>query len=195
MNLKSDELLDQIEAENPKLGIFLRQSVLASINNVAKQAGVSPVGKLTRPDPPQGISVKVVGEHLHVAIQDNNVVHKPVRYFVHIDTTPQFSQPIVHDYGASRTVSPHFLPAKNDAGVAQTYYVRAFKQYHGSDPSAPIVYGGQNPIGITMTGSTNFSLLPSTGSGTGNNNGQSGPVGMGFVQTRPAPQPKRNVSK
>ncbi len=194
MNLTGSQLLDEIESRDPKLGKFLRNFVLASINNVALQAGVSAVGKLARPDPPQGVNISQSGEYLHVSINDNGIVQKGMRYFVHIANNPQFSQPLVLDYGASRTREPHLLPTKDGSGNTLKYYVRAFRQMPGSDASEPIVYGGAIPAAITMGGSTQMTLLPSTGSGTGANNGQSGAVGLGTVFTRPPAQPKRKVS-
>jgi hypothetical protein len=194
MDLAGNDLLDQVEATWPKLGQFLRNSMIPSINNIGKQIGVSPVGAQGPPNSPQGLQVKVVGEYLHVAIQDNSEVQKGVQYFVHIANNPQFSQPIVHDYGASRTVTPHVLPTFDDSGVKQNWYVRAFSQYHGSQPSKPVVYGGITPTAIQMSGATHMTLLPSTGSGTGSGSGQSGAVGIGKVLLRTQPQPKRNVA-
>jgi hypothetical protein len=194
MNLTSNQLLDQIEATWPGLGIYLRNNVLPSINNVAQQAGVSPVGKLAKPDPPQGINIAQAGEFLHVSIVDNNETAKAMRYFVGIDTTPAFSGQMVHDYGASRTKTPHFLPTNNGSSTKYKYYVQAWRQMPGSDPSDPVVYGGKVPTAVQMSGSTNLTLLPSTGSGTGSSNGQSGAVGMGKVQIGQPPAPKRAVN-
>ena len=193
MDLVGNNLLDEIESTWPKLGTFLRSTMIPAVNNIGKQLAVSPVGAQAPPNPPQGIQVKVSGEYLHVAIQDQSQLQKGVQYFVHIANNPQFSQPIVHDYGASRTVSPHVLPTNDDNGNPHQWYVKAFSQYHGSQPSEPVIYGGKQPIPITMAGTTNMTLLPSTGSGTGSGDGQAGPVGLGKVLVRPVPQPKRAV--
>jgi hypothetical protein len=193
--LQGNQLLDQIQAEHPLLGQFLRNYVLPSINNVGKQLGVSPVGAQAAPNAPSGISVKVAGEYMHVAINDNNEIQKGIQYFTEVSTSPSFSQPIVIDHGSSRTSHPFPLPTLDDNGNPVNYYVRSYAQYHGSHPSEAVVHGGKQPIAVTMGGTTQMTLLPSTGSGTASGNGQSGGSGLGKVLLRPQPQPKRSVGK
>lgn len=194
MDLAGDSNLDEIEAMWPRLGQWLRSNMIPAINNIGKQIAVSPVGALSPPDAPQSLAVKVSGEYAHVSITDNAKLQKGVQYFTEVSTSPSFSQPIVIHHGASRTSHPFPLPTNNDGGEPQTYYFRSYKQYHGSDPSAHVVYGGQQPIGVTMTGTTNMTLLPSTGSGTASGDGQQGGSGLGRVILRPTPQPKRSVN-
>jgi hypothetical protein len=187
------QLLADIERRDPKLGQLLRTRVIRGINNLGQNLGADPVGFGDAPNPPNGVQVKVSGEYAHVQIQDNNQLNKHVRYFTEVSTNPQFSQPIVIDHGASRTSHPFPLPSNDDGGTPHTYYFRSYSQYPGSKPSAPVVHGGINPIGTQMTGSTNMTLLPSTGSGTAAGDGQSGGSGLGKVLIRPTPAPKRKV--
>jgi hypothetical protein len=194
MDLAGDSNLDEIEAQWPRLGQWLRSNLIPAINNIGKQLAVSPVGAMGAPDPPQSIQVKAAGEYAHVQITDNAKLQKGVQYFTEVSTSPSFSQPIVIDHGASRTSHPFPLPTQDDDGNPVTYYFRSYKQYHGSDPSAHVVYGGQSPTGITMSGSTQMTLLPSTGSGTAAGNGQQGGQGLGKVILRATPQPKRSVN-
>jgi hypothetical protein len=192
-DVEGGQLLADIERRDPKLGQLLRTRVIAGINRLAQNLGATPVGFTSAPNPPNGIMVKVAGEYAHVQVTDNNQINKHVNYFTEVSTNPQFSQPIVIDHGASRTSHPFPLPTNDDSGVQHTYYFRSYSQYPGSQPSTPLTFGGSNPIGVQMAGTTNMTLLPSTGSGTAAGDGQSGGSGLGKVLIRPTPAPKRSV--
>ena len=135
--------------------------------------------------------MKVAGEMAHVQIQDNAPIQKGIRYFTEVATDPSFTRPLVIDHGASRTRHPITLPTKDDSGSTVKYYFRSYSQYPGSDPSPPQVYGGASPTAVTMAGSTQMTLLPSMGSGTGAGNGSQGGHGLGKVLVRPEVGPKR----
>lgn len=189
------DLLAEVSKEWPRLGTLLRTRVFTAINAVAKNAGVSATGNAQAPDPPNSINVKTTGEMVHVSIADNNQLQKGVHYFTEADTNPAFTQPIVIHHGPSRTGAPFTLPTNDDAGAAHNWYVRSYSQYPGSHPSPPVAFGGNaNPTPITLSGATNMTLLPSTGSGTAPGNGQTGGVGFGKVTLRPVPSPRRAVS-
>jgi hypothetical protein len=127
-------------------------------------------------------------------MQHNQEVNKGIHYFSEVDTSPSFTNPHVIHHGTSRTGFLS-LPTNNSSNVKQTYYLRSYAQYPGSDPSKPTVHGNLGGvIGIQMGGTSQTSLLPSTGSGTASPNGSQGGHGFGVVLTRPAPGPKRNVS-
>jgi len=197
-DLQGGELLAEITKAGPvwdRLGLLLRTKIIPAINATARNAGVAPVGNAQAPTPPNAVTVKHVGEMVHVSITDNNKLQKGVHYFTEADTSPAFPQPIVIHHGPSRTGAPFSLPTNDDLGVAHTWYLRSYAQYPGSAPSSSVVYGGQaNPLGITLSGSTSMTLLPSTGSGTAPGNGQTGGVGFGKAIQRTVPQPKRLVS-
>jgi len=200
--LEGGQSLAYLEMKDPRLGQLLRR-MISSINTTAHNASVSAVGKLTPPNPIDSVNVQGAlsdgtltcpSEILHWTINHNQEVSKGVRYFTEIDTDPNFSQPHVIDHGTSRSGFLS-LPAKDGNNATQTYYLRSYPQYHGSDPQVPTVYGGNNgAIKIQMTGSSKTDLLSSTGSGTAATTGQQGGQGLGTNVTRPAPQPKRNVS-
>lgn len=193
-NLDGGQLLAEVEKTWPKLGILLRTRVIPAINSTAQAAGVAPVGNIAAPNPPNGVSIKTQGEMVHVSIADNNQLQRGVHYFTEADTSPAFSQPIVIHHGPSRTAAPFTLPTKDDSGNTHTWYFRSYAQYPGGSPSAPVALGGnQNPSGVTLGGSTQLTLIPSTGSGTASGNGQSGGSGFGKVTVRTVPAPKRNV--
>lgn len=184
--LPGNDLLSQIENENPKLGQYLRQYLVPAISRTAQNAAVSPTGENASPQSPSGISVSSAGELVHVAITDNSPLNRGVNYFTEISPNDaSFRQPIVVHHGTSRTPAPFSLPSKDSSGNAISYYVRSYSQYPGSKPSIPIVHGGADkPTAITLTGSTQMQLQPSTGSGTASGNGTQGGQGFGKSPVR-----------
>lgn len=202
-NLEGGAELEYLAQKDPFLGKILRR-VISAINTTAKNANVAAIGLF--PTPPQVDTVNVAGtfssdtntitttsEHLHWTMEHNQQVHKGVQYFSEIDTDPNFTQPHVIPHNSSRTGLKN-LPALDDNGAQNVYYLRSYAQYHGSDPSEPTVVGGKsNPTKIVLTGTSKMSLLPSKGSGTAASSGQQGGKGLGDVLTRPAPAPKRSI--
>ena len=172
------------------------------MNSLATNVGASAVGKLAPPPPINSIQVAgtqngnvitAPSEILHWTMAHNGEVQKGARYFSEIDTNPNFTQPHVVDHGASRTGLLH-LPAMASSGAKQTYYLKSYVQYPGSDPSEHTVLGGlTNATQIQMTGTSQMDLLPSTGSGTASPTGTQGGRGMGTVLVRPAPTTKRSL--
>lgn len=179
--------------------------VIQAVNTLAKNAGVAAVGKVSPPPPVDNLTVSgsapsngiisvPQSEILHWTIQHNQAVNKGIHYFSEVDTSPDFTNPHVIHHGTSRSGFLS-LPTNNAAGAMQTYYLRSYAQYPGSDPTKPTVLGGiSGAIGIQMGGTSRTTLLPSTGSGTAAANGSQGGHGFGTVLTRPAPTTKRSVS-
>jgi hypothetical protein len=174
------------------------RKVEEAVNHLAKNTGGAPIGETSAPRPIQQLQVKVSGEQAHAVITDNNSIQKNVNYFLEYATEPNFLQPHVADLGTSRgTVLT--LPTNQDAvvgraAVPHSWYFRAFSQYPGSKPSAHVYYGGTRPQAVTMQGTTNLTLLPSTGSGTASPTGQQGGWGLGKFLNRSAMNPKRAVN-
>ena len=162
----------------------LLQRIITAINTTADNNASSAVGRLAPPPPVNGVTVKVAGEFAHVQIAHAGAIQQGIRYFTEVATNQNFAQPLVIDHGTSRTSHPFPLPTKTDSGATQKYYFRSYCQYPGSDPSAPVAYGGASPIAVQMAGSTQMTLLPSTGSGTAANTGQQGSWGLGKQQRR-----------
>jgi hypothetical protein len=186
------QLLAEVENTYPKLGILLRKYQQA-LNTLGQNAAAAPIGELSAPSKPAAVNVKVAGEIAHVTVNDPEPLQRGAQYHVEVANNPQFSQPHVEHLGSSRG---RFLtlPTNGDDGAQHTWYVRAYSQYQGSQPSAYTNYGGDQPAGFTMSGGTNMTPLPSTGSGTASNDGQQGGSGLGKVIFRPAPAPKRSVN-
>ena len=183
MSLPGNDLLSQIEQDNPKLGIYLRRYLLPAVQQTASNAAVGPSGNIPAPDPPESISVTTAGELMQVVVNHTAPIQKGVHYITHIATNPQFSGAIILDHGASRT-PPHInLPTKDSSGNTHNYYVGTIVQYPGSPPSAPTFFGGASPIAVNMGGTTEMDIQPGTGSGTATNGGQAF-VGLGKSQVR-----------
>jgi hypothetical protein len=177
----------------PRLGSLIKR-IIQSVNTTAKNASVSPTGQLAAPPPPDSVNVVAGGGLAHVQITHNASVNKGINYFTEADTNPNFTQPHVIDHGASRSSHPFPLPAFDSSGKAQSWHFRSYAQYPGSLPSKPTTFGGANgATPVSVGGSVNLTMLPSTGSGTASPTGGQGGHGFGVVATRPAPGPKRSA--
>jgi hypothetical protein len=195
--------LNYLAQKDTYLGKILNR-IISAVNTTAKNASVSSVGLF--PTPPKVDTINVAGtfssdtntitttsEHLHWTMTHNQQVHKGTQYVSEIDTDPNFTQPHQVFHGSSRSGFLN-LPAQDDNGGVQTYYLRSYAQTQGSNPSEPTVLGGlSNPTKIVLTGGSKMSLLSSKGSGTASQTGQQGGLGLGNVLTRPVPQPKRSI--
>ena len=202
--LQGGRELPYLSMRDSYLGSIL-QRIIAAVNQTAKNAAVSSVGKVPPPNPVDAINISgpapsngIISipnsEVLHWTIHHNQEVNKGVHYFSEIDTSPAFTSAHVIHHGTSRSGFLS-LPTNNSSNVKQTYYLRSYAQMPGSDPTKPTVLGGlSGAIGIQMGGTSQTSLLPSTGSGTAAPDGSQGGHGFGVVLTRPAPGPKRSVS-
>jgi hypothetical protein len=159
--------------------------MIAGTNTLATNTATSATGENQAPKSPDSVQVKVSGELMHIQINHAGELQRGIRYFSEVSTNPSFSQPLVIDHGSSRTSHPISLPTKDDSGKMVNYYVRSFAQYLSSQPSQPTVVGGLGkPTVFNMAGSTQMTLLPSTGSGTAPSTGQAAGQGLGKVQRR-----------
>ena len=200
--LEGGQELTYVNQKDALQGSLLKR-IIEAVNTLAKNTNVSAIGKLTPPAPVDSIQVQgtqagnvmtAASEHLHFVLTHNAELNKGAHYISEIATEPNFLQPHVLDHGASRSGFIH-LPALNNDGTQQTYYLRSYVQYRGSDPAKPTVFGGlAGATAIQMTGTSKCSLLPSTGSGTASPNGMQGGKGLGVELTRSAPGPKRSVA-
>ena len=182
----------------------LLSRIIDAVNSLALNLGANAVGKLQPPNPIDSIAVQGVqsgstitcpSEILHLTLNHTQELKKGVQYIHEISTEPNFLAPHIIDAGCSRSLFVHLPAFQNDGLTPQTYYHRAYPQYHGSDPQKPTVLGGlASPLKILMTGSSATTLLSSTGSGTAAANGSQGGKGLGVVLTRPAPTTKRSIA-
>lgn len=177
------DLLEQIEEENPKLGIFLRSYVIPAIQTTADNSAVSPVADIEPPAPPESVDVKTSGEMVQVVVNHNAPLQKGAHYIYSIATNDQFSGAMIEPKPATRAPMHFTLPTKDAGGNNHNYRLAVQVQYPGSAPSAPTYYGGVSPASFTLGGTTQMDLLAGTGSGTAQNGGQA-LVGLGKAQVR-----------
>jgi len=181
--LSGGRALTKLIQENPTHGALL-QKIITAVNTLAENTTSSAVGRSTAPPPINALNVKVAGEYAHVTITHTGNIQQGVHYFVEAANNPQFNGAHPIHFGTSRTRDPIHLAALDDSGAAQKWYLRGYAQYPGSDPSAPVAYGGTSPTAITPTGTTQLTWQPSTGSGTASNSGQQAAWGFGRIQRR-----------
>ena len=200
--LEGSQELTAVQSKDFNAGnLFAR--IIDSVNSLAKNVGAAAVGKLDPPPPVNSIQVQGTqagnvitcpSEILHLTVAHNGELNKGVQYVHEISTESNFLAPHQIDCGCARSLFVH-LPANDSTGKPQAYFHRVLAQYPGSDPNQPTVLGGlAAPTKILMTGSSNTTLLQSTGSGTASPQGTQGGHGLGKVLTRPAPGPQRSTS-
>jgi len=191
--LDASQFITEIKNRWPHLGLLIEQFT-DGINGIANHLGVDPTGKTEPPDAHQALNVAAGTDHVHVVITDNSPVRKNVQNFIEWTANdPAFNNPNVEHLGASRG-RVLALPAKDGGGAVISYYFKSYGQYFGSDAQSKHTYFGTKfaPTAVTLSGSSQLTLLPSTGSGTGRPDGSQSGAGLGTVLERPALGPKRS---
>src|SRR2546428_5667883 len=145
--------------------------IVASVNATSQRAGVDPSVPAPAPPPIASISVQAANGWFDISIADPSDARPGLFYFAESDVTPAFSAPRVYFLGASRNL---YVQLGN-----QTLYWRAFSQYIGSLPSAPVSFGAP-PIAVPGGGATGPAPLPSPGSGAFPNRVPRGGNGFGL---------------
>src|SRR5580658_4225269 len=144
--------LAQIKGRDPYLYESLTQ-VVHAVNSIGRATGVDPSGPIAAPSQIGGISVVAANGIFDLAITDNSSVRRGIFYFAESDTTPAFAAPHVYFLGSSRNLR---VSIGN-----QTLYWRAYSQYIGSVPSAPVAFGAP-PVAVTGGGLAGPPLQPSS---------------------------------
>jgi hypothetical protein len=163
--------LAQIKGRDPYLYESLTQ-VVAAVNSLGRATGVDPTGAIAPPVSIGALSVLAADGIFDLAIIDNSPVRRGIFYFAESDVTPSFTAPHVYFLGSSRNLR---ISLGN-----QTLYWRAYSQYTGSTPSAPVTFGSP-AAAVVGGGATGPALQPSSGSGTAT--AQQGGSGFGTTQT------------
>jgi hypothetical protein len=189
-SIGDESLLTHIEAENPRLGQYLR-SVTQAISTLGTNLGASPTGFVDPPSAPQALTInEQIPEHVQFTITHTSPVQKGIRYFTEIATSPSFAGARVEDHGTSRApVNTLFLPTKDSTGATYTYSARSYAQMPGGRKS-----GFSPTVSFSLTGTSQANHTPSTGSGTAAPDGSQPGQGLGNNLLRPAQGPKRQVS-
>src|SRR5947209_13126742 len=144
--------------------------IVASLNATSQRAGVDPSTPAPAPSPIASVSVQASNGWFDISITDPSAARPGLFYFAESDTTPAFAAPRVYFMGASRNL---YVQLGN-----QSLYWRAFSQYIGSQPSAPVTFGSP-PTAITGGGASGPAPQPSQGSGAQPNNIVRGGNGFG----------------
>lgn len=147
--------LAPLKNQNPYLYETLVK-IVAAVNAASQSAGVDPATPSPAPAPIASLKVQAANGWFDLAITDTTTSLPGLFYFVESDTTPAFSAPRVYFLGASRNL---YVQLGN-----QTLYWRAYSQYVGSLPSAPVTFGAP-PTGVIGGGVAGPVPLASAGSG------------------------------
>src|SRR5579872_7525641 len=129
--------------------------IVSAVNSASHAAGVDSSTPSPAPTSIASITVQASNGWFDVSITDPSDARPGLFYFAESDITPAFSSPRVYFTGASRNL---YLQLGN-----QTLYWRAYSQYVGSLPSAPITFGSP-PTPVVGGGTTGAAPLPSSGS-------------------------------
>lgn len=178
--------LDQIRANDSQLYEALKD-LSDGVDAVALQTATSPTGVQPAPNQIGRLTVTAADGIFDVAIFDNSPSRNGsvgIMYFLEYSTTPNFATATFHvvDLGAAR----------NWRGTLGnlTLYWRAYSQFTGSAPSAPVYFGSQDaPTAVVGGGSNGPTPNPGSGSGNGPSNGSEGATGAGQL---PSQQPGIN---
>ena len=129
--------------------------IVSAVNATGQRAGVDPSTPAPAPAPIASLAVQAANGWFDLVIADPTGSRPGLFYFAESDVTPAFSTPRVYFMGASRNL---YTQLGN-----QTLYWRAYSQYVGSMPSAPVNFGA--PTAVAGGGSAGPTPLPSGGSG------------------------------
>ena len=130
--------------------------IVAAVNAASQRAGVDSSTPSPAPPPIASVTVQASNGWFDLSIADPSDSRPGLFYFAESDTTPAFGAPRDYFLGASRNL---YLQLGN-----QTLYWRAYSQYIGSLPSAPVTFGSP-PTAVVGGGITGPAPLPSSGSG------------------------------
>src|SRR5215475_998089 len=131
--------------------------IVSAVNATSQLTGVDPSTPSPAPSPIASLAVHAANGWFDLAIVDPANSRPGLFYFAESDFTPGFNSPRVYFMGASRNL---YVQLGN-----QTLYWRAYSQYIGSLPSAPVAFGSP-PTAITGGGAAGPAPLPSQGSGS-----------------------------
>jgi hypothetical protein len=145
--------------------------IVAAVNATSRRAGVDPSTPSPAPDPIASLTVRASNGWFDISITDPSNSRPGLFYFAESDITPGFNSPRVYFMGSSRNL---YVQLGN-----QSLYWRAYSQYIGSLPSAPVTFGTP-ALPVSGGGITGPSPLPSQGSGALTNGNAPGGNGFGI---------------
>jgi len=156
--------------------------IVSAVNAASQNAGVDPATPSPAPPPIASLKVQAANGWFDLTIADPAPSRPGLFYFVESDVTPGFNSPRVYFLGCSRNL---YVQLGN-----QTLYWRAYSQYVGSLPSAPVTFGAP-PAAVVGGGASGPAPLPSGGSGTPANGKMRGGNGFGIPAGARISRPSR----
>ncbi|HLZ14310.1 MAG TPA: hypothetical protein VKP58_17140 [Candidatus Acidoferrum sp.] len=145
--------------------------IVSAVNSTSQRAGVDPSTPAPAPPSVASLTVSAANGWFDLAIADPSNSRPGLFYFAESDVTPGFNSPRVYFMGASRNL---YVQLGN-----QTLFWRAYSQYIGSQPSAPVTFGNP-PVAVAGGGLSGPAPLPSQGSGARPNGLLRGGNGFGI---------------
>jgi hypothetical protein len=130
--------------------------IVSAVNATSQRSGVDPATPAPAPGAIASLQVQAANGWFDIAITDPSDARPGLFYFAESDVTSAFTAPRVYFLGSSRNL---YVQLGN-----QTLFWRAYSQYIGSLPSAPVTFGSP-PIAVAGGGTSGPTPLPSTGSG------------------------------
>ncbi len=130
--------------------------IVSAVNATSQRAGVDPSTPAPAPSSIASLTVRASSGWFDLAIVDPANSRPGLFYFAESDVTPGFNSPRVYFMGSSRNL---YVQLGN-----QSLYWRAYSQYVGSLPSAPVTFGAP-PLPVSGGGISGPTPLPSQGSG------------------------------
>lgn len=107
--------------------------IVGAVNSTSQNAGVDPATPAPAPGAIASLQVQAANGWFDLVITDPSPSRPGLFYFAESDLTPGFNSPRVYFLGSSRNL---YVQLGN-----QTLYWRAYSQYLGSSPSAPVTFG------------------------------------------------------
>ena len=145
--------------------------IVSALNATSQRAGVDPSTPSPAPSQIASLTVRAANGWFDISIADPSDSPPGLFYFAESDITPGFNAPRVYFMGSSRNL---YVQLGN-----QSLYWRAYSQYMGSLPSAPVTFGTP-ALPVSGGGITGPSPLPSQGSGAAANGAAQGGNGFGI---------------
>jgi len=145
--------------------------IVSAVNATSQRAGVDPSGPSLAPPQIAALTVRAANGWFDISIADPSNSRPGLFYFAESDITPGFNAPRVYFLGSSRNL---YVQLGN-----QSLYWRAYSQYIGSQPSAPVTFGTP-ALPVSGGGLTGPSPLLSQGSGAAANGVAPGGNGFGL---------------
>ena len=145
--------------------------IVSAVNATGQRVGIDPSSPSPAPSQIASLTVRAANGWFDISIADPSNSRPGLFYFAESDITPGFNAARVYFMGSTRNL---YVQLGN-----QSLYWRAYSQYIGSLPSAPVTFGTPS-LPVSGGGMAGPSPLPSQGSGAMANGAAPGGNGFGL---------------